>query len=50
MLEMKSVLRAVLSRSELAPDGGRIERTRRSSITVSPRAGGRALRRQRAAA
>jgi cytochrome P450 len=47
MLEMKIVLRAVLARSELAPDGDRLERTRRRSITVSPRAGARTVLRQR---
>jgi cytochrome P450 len=47
MLEMKIVLRAVLARSELAPDGARLERTRRRSITVSPRAGARTVLRQR---
>jgi cytochrome P450 len=38
-LEMKTVLRAVLSRCEVAPAGDRLERTRRRGITVSPRAG-----------
>ena len=47
MLEMKIVLRAVLSGSELAPDGQRLERTRRRSITVSPRAGARTVLRDR---
>jgi cytochrome P450 len=47
MLEMKIVLRAVLSQSELAPDGDRLERTRRRSITVSPRAGARTVLRER---
>jgi cytochrome P450 len=47
MLEMKIVLRAVLARSELAPDGERLERTRRRSITVSPRAGARTVLRER---
>jgi cytochrome P450 len=47
MLEMKIVLRAVLSRSEPAPDGHRLERTRRRSITVSPRAGARTVLRER---
>jgi cytochrome P450 len=47
MLEMKIVLRAVLAGSELAPDGERLERTRRRSITVSPRAGARTVLRER---
>jgi cytochrome P450 len=47
MLEMKIVLRAVLAHRELAPDGNRLERTRRRSITVSPRAGARAVLRER---
>jgi cytochrome P450 len=47
MLEMKIVLRAVLARSEIAPDGDRLERTRRRSITVSPRAGARTVLRRR---
>jgi cytochrome P450 len=47
MLEMKIVLCAVLARSELAPDGERLERTRRRSITVSPRAGARTVLRER---
>jgi cytochrome P450 len=47
MLEMKIVLRTVLSGSELAPDGQRLERTRRRSITVSPRAGARTVLRER---
>jgi len=47
MLEMKIVLRAVLAGSELAPDGARLERTRRRSITVSPRAGARTVLRER---
>jgi cytochrome P450 len=38
-LEMKTVLRAVLTRCEVAPAGDRLERTRRRGITVSPRAG-----------
>jgi cytochrome P450 len=42
-------LAAVLSHSVLAPDRGRIERTRRRSITVSPRAGARAVLRERVA-
>ena len=37
-LEMKLVLRAVLANSTVAPAEG-IERTRRRSITVSPKAG-----------
>src|ERR671923_1917167 len=47
LLEMKIVLRAVLARSEIAPDGDRLERTRRRSITVSPRAGARTVLRRR---
>jgi cytochrome P450 len=47
MLEMKMVLRAVLAHSELAPDGDRLEGTRRRSITVSPRAGARTVLRER---
>jgi cytochrome P450 len=47
MLEMKIVLRAVLARSEVASDGDRLERTRRRSITVSPRAGARTVLRER---
>jgi cytochrome P450 len=46
-LEMKIVLRAILERSELAPghDGG--ELSRRRSITIAPRAGGRTVLRDR---
>jgi hypothetical protein len=40
MLEMKLVLRAALRRYTLET-GGRFERTRRRSITLSPRAGAR---------
>jgi cytochrome P450 len=47
MLEMKIVLRAVLARGELAPDGDRLEGTRRRSITVSPRGGARTVLRER---
>jgi cytochrome P450 len=47
MLEMKIVLRTVLARSEVVPDGERLERTRRRSITVSPRAGARTVLRER---
>jgi cytochrome P450 family 135 len=46
-LEMKTVLRAVLSRRELAPAGDRLERTRRRGITVSPRAGALSVLRER---
>jgi cytochrome P450 len=47
MLEMKIVIEAVLSQTELAPDGDRLERTRRRGITVSPRAGARTVLRER---
>jgi cytochrome P450 len=47
MLEMKIVIAAVLAQAELAPDGDRLERTRRRSITVSPRAGARTVLRER---
>jgi cytochrome P450 len=46
-LEMKTVLRAVLSRCEVAPAGDRLERTRRRGITVSPRAGALTLLHER---
>jgi len=47
VLEMKIVLRAVLARSELAPDGHRLEQARRRGITISPRAGARTVLRER---
>ena len=47
VLEMKIVLRAVLTRSELAPDGHRLEQARRRGITISPRAGARTVLRER---
>jgi cytochrome P450 len=43
MLEMKLVLRAVLSQNELEIAGDRTERTRRRAITLSPRAGARTV-------
>ena len=49
LLEMKIVLRAVLRRCELVSPGGRGERTRRRSITISPAEGCRLLLRDRAA-
>ena len=47
MLEMKTVLRAVLTGNELAPAEPAEEGTRRRSITLSPRAGSRAVLRTR---
>jgi cytochrome P450 len=47
MLEMKIVLRAVLSRNELAPAAPGEEGARRRSITLSPRAGSRTVLRAR---
>jgi cytochrome P450 len=47
LLEMKIVIRAVLAQTEPAPDGDRLERVRRRSITVSPRAGARTVLRER---
>jgi cytochrome P450 len=47
MLEMKTVLRAVLAANELAPAEPEEEGTRRRSITLSPRAGSRAVLRAR---
>jgi len=47
MLEMKTVLRAVLAGNELAPAEPGEEGTRRRSITLSPRAGSRAVLRAR---
>ena len=43
MLEMKIVLREVLTHCELAPASARPERTRRRSITISPALGGRVV-------
>ncbi len=40
LLEMKIAIRAVLARYELVAVGGRAERTRRRSITISPARGG----------
>ena len=50
MLEMKIVLRAVLAQNELAPAAPGEEGARRRSITLSPRAGSRAVLRSRSAA
>ena len=47
MLEMKIVLRAVLEHNELAPAAPGGEGTRRRSITLSPKAGSRAVLRTR---
>ncbi len=47
MLEMKTVLRAVLARNELAPAVPEDEGARRRSITLSPRAGSRTVLRAR---
>jgi cytochrome P450 len=47
MLEMKIVLRAVLSQNELVPAAPEDEGARRRSITLSPRAGSRAVLRAR---
>jgi cytochrome P450 len=47
MLEMKIVLREVLARNELAPATPETEGSRRRSITLSPRAGSRAVLRAR---
>jgi cytochrome P450 family 135 len=47
MLEMKIVLRAVLEHNELAPAAPGDEGTRRRSITLSPKAGSRAVLRTR---
>jgi cytochrome P450 len=47
MLEMKIVLRSVLEQNELAPAAPGDEGTRRRSITLSPRAGSRAVLRTR---
>jgi cytochrome P450 len=50
LLEMKLVLRAVLARNELEPAAPGEEGSRRRSITLSPRAGSRAVLRARASA
>ena len=42
-LEMKIVLRELLSRARIAPAGDGLERTKRRSITVSPRLGARTI-------
>jgi hypothetical protein len=47
LLEMKIVLRAVLTRCELSPVGARAERTRRRSITISPARGSVLVLRER---
>ena len=47
MLEMKIVLRAVLAQNELSPASAEAEGARRRSITLSPRAGARAVLRAR---
>jgi cytochrome P450 len=47
ILEMKSVLRAVLRRYEITPASGGAEATRRRSITVSPGAGATTTLRER---
>ncbi len=47
LLEMKLVLREVLTRCELAPASSRPERARRRSITISPALGGRVVLRDR---
>jgi cytochrome P450 family 135 len=47
LLEMKIVLRAVLAANELAPAASDNEGARRRSITLSPRAGSRAVLRAR---
>jgi cytochrome P450 len=49
LLEMKTVLRAVLARDEVRAGGGRLELTRRRSITLSPGRGARMVLRARAA-
>jgi cytochrome P450 len=46
-LEMKTVLRSVLTRCDVAPAGDRLERTRRRGITVSPRMGAVTVLRER---
>ncbi|MSO41955.1 MAG: cytochrome P450 [Solirubrobacterales bacterium] len=49
-LEMKIVLREVLFRARIAPASGALERTRRRSITVSPRLGARTILKDRTGA
>jgi hypothetical protein len=46
-MEMKVVLRSALAAYRLRPAGGGLELTRRRSITLSPRRGGRALLEER---
>lgn len=48
MLEMKTVLRAVLERCEVRPAAARAEGTRRRSITISPADGARVILHDRA--
>jgi cytochrome P450 len=48
MLEMKTVLRAVLSRYEISPATGGLEAPKRRSITIHPGAGARIRLRERA--
>jgi cytochrome P450 len=48
ILELKTVLRAVLDRYDLEPAGADVEISRRRSITISPRLGARAVLRERA--
>jgi cytochrome P450 len=43
MLEMKIMLRAVLSQCELLPTGGLVERARRRNITIRPAGGAQAV-------
>jgi cytochrome P450 len=50
ILEMKAVLRAVLTRYEIAPGAGAAEVTRRRSITISPGDGARTILRERVSA
>ena len=50
MLEMKIVLRAVLSTSRVASGSGEAETSRRRAITLSPRGGASAVLRDRASA
>jgi cytochrome P450 len=47
LLEMRTVLRAVLAQNELAPPAPGTEGARRRSITLSPKAGSRAVLRAR---
>jgi cytochrome P450 len=48
LLEMKIVMRAILERSSITAADGGVERSRRRSITIAPRAGGRTVLRERA--